>query len=103
LRDSGSSGRRKFSREFKLEALRRLAVRDKPATELAAELGVRRQVLLKWREELRLKGEEAFRGAGRRPKSEQSELAQLRAELKRVTEERDILKKATAYFAKRRR
>ena len=76
---------------------------EKPATELARELGVRRQVLNKWRDELRLKGEAAFRGAGRRRNNEQSELTRLKAELQRVTEERDILKKATAYFAKRRR
>ena len=97
------SGQRKFSREFKLEALKRLAVGEKPASQLAAELGVRRNMLLKWREQLRLKGEAAFRGAGRPVTSEQGEMARLRAELQRVTEERDILKKAAAYFAKRRR
>lgn len=95
--------RRHFSREFKLEALRRLEAGDKPATQLAMELGIRRNMLLKWREELRTKGDRAFAGAGRGVKSEQSELARLKAELKRVTEERDILKKAAAYFAKRRR
>lgn len=94
---------RQFSREFKLEALKRLAAREKPASQLALELGIRRNMLFKWRDQLRNKGEAAFGGAGRPPKSEQSELAQLRAELERVTEERDILKKASAYFAKRRR
>jgi transposase len=94
---------RQFSREFKLEALKRLAAKDKPATQLAAELGIRRNMLVKWREELRAKGDAAFRGAGRPVKNEQSELARLRAELERVSEERDILKKAAAYFAKRRR
>jgi transposase len=94
---------RRFSREFKLEALKRLAAKEKPATQLAAELGIRRNMLVKWREELRRKGDAAFRGAGRPPSSEQSELARLRAELQRVTEERDILKKAKAYFAKRQR
>ena len=94
---------RQFSREFKLEALKRLAVKEKPATQLAAELGIRRNMLTKWREELRTKGDAAFGGAGRPPGREQSELARLRAELERVTEERDILKKAQAYFAKRRR
>jgi transposase len=92
-----------FSREFKLEALRRLAAKEKPATQLAAELGIRRNMLVKWREQLRTKGEAAFRGAGRPASGEQSEVARLRAELERVTEERDILKKAAAYFAKRRR
>jgi transposase len=94
---------REFSREFKLEALRRLAAKEKPATQLAAELGIRRNMLIKWREQLRTKGEAAFGGGGRPVKNEQSELARLRAELERVSEERDILKKAAAYFAKRRR
>ena len=97
------AGRRRISREFKLEALRRLALNEKPATQLAAELGIRRNQLEKWRNQLRLKGEEAFRGPGRSAGGEQSELVRLRAELKRVTEERDILKKASAYFTKRRR
>jgi len=95
--------RQRFSREFKLEALRLLERGDKPGMQLAMELGIRRNMLLKWRDELKAKGENAFAGAGRRAKSEQSELARLKAELKRVTEERDILKKAAAYFAKERR
>jgi transposase len=94
---------RQFTREFKLDALRRLAAKEMPATQLAAELGIRRNMLIKWREQLRTKGEAAFEGAGRPVKSEESELARLRAELQRVSEERDILKKAAAYFAKRRR
>ena len=101
--DKSQEHRRRFSREFKLEALKRLDAGDKPATQLAMELGIRRNMLVKWREELRTKGDRAFAGAGRPPKSKQSELVRLRAELKRVTEERDILKKAAAYFAKRRR
>jgi transposase len=101
--DENKKKSRQFSREFKLEALKRLAAKEKPATQLAAELGIRRNMLVKWREELRTRGDGAFRGAGRPAKDEQSELAQLRAELERVTEERDILKKAAAYFAKRRR
>jgi len=99
----GKGKARRFSREFKFEALKRLAAGQKPASQLASELGIRRNMLFKWRDQLRTKGEAAFSGAGRPPKSEQSELARLRAELERVTEERDILKKASAYFAKRRR
>jgi transposase len=98
-----AEGRRRFSREFKLEALKRLAAGDKPASQLAAELGIRRNMLVKWREQLRRKGDGAFAGSGRPRKEELGELARLRTELKRVTEERDILKKAAAYFAKRRR
>ena len=93
--------RSRFAKEFKLEAVKLLELGEKPATQLAAELGIRRNILYKWREELSSKGpEKAFRGPGAKPLSELSEVERLRRELKRVTEERDILKKAAAYFAK---
>lgn len=92
--------RQRFSREFKLEAIRLLGKSDKPATQLAMELGIPRNRLYKWQKELGTKGETAFQGSGRKPASQQSEVEQLKVELKKVTEERDILKKAAAYFAK---
>ena len=93
--------RARFTKEFKLEAVRLLEAGGKPATQLAAELGVRRNQLHKWQAQLRSKGpEKSFRGPGAKPFSELSEVERLRRELKRVTEERDILKKAAAYFAK---
>ena len=94
-------GRRvRHSREFKLEAVRLLELGQKPASELAREVGVRRNQLYKWKEQLGSKKEKAFRGPGRRPASEESEVARLKRELEKVTEERDILKKAAAYFAR---
>jgi len=94
-------GRRvRHSRDFKLEAVRLLELGQKPASELALELGVRRNQLYKWKEQLGIKKEKAFRGPGRRPASEESEVARLKRELEKVTEERDILKKAAAYFAR---
>ena len=95
--------RQRFNREFKLEAVRLLELGEKPATQLALELGIPRNRLYKWQKELSAKGQEAFQGAGRKPLEQQSEVARLKAELKRVTEERDILKKAAAYFAKESR
>jgi transposase len=96
------SGRRgRYSREFKLEAVRLLELGQKTATHLALELGIRRNQLYKWQRDLRGKGDKAFRGPGRKSLREQSELERLKAELKRVTEERDILKKAEAYFTKK--
>jgi transposase len=92
--------RQQFSREFKLEAVRLLELSGKPGTQLAMELGIRRNMLYKWQKELSVKGNEAFHGPGRKPADQQSEVERLKAELKRVTEERDILKKAAAYFAK---
>ena len=93
--------RQRYNREFKLEAVRQLELGQKPATQLAAELGIRRNQFHKWQEQLHGKGpERAFRGPGAKSLSELSEVERLRRELKRVTEERDILKKAAAYFAK---
>jgi len=92
--------RQRFNKEFKLEAVRLLELGQKPATRLALELGIRRNLLYKWQKDLHGKAGEAFPGQGRKPRDRQSELARLRSELKKVSEERDILKKAAAYFAK---
>lgn len=93
--------RQRFNKEFKLEAVRLLELGQKPAAQLALELGIRRNMLYKWQRDLHGKGESAaFRGQGRKPLDQQIEVERLKAELKKVTEERDILKKAAAYFAK---
>jgi transposase len=91
--------RKDFSPEFKREAVRLLKAGEKPAADLARELGVRRNQLYKWKEQLMKDGEDAFPGIGRRSAGK-DEVAGLRKELERVKEERDILKKAAAYFAK---
>ncbi len=90
--------RRRFTQEFKLEAVRLLEAGGRPAAEIARELGMPRNRLYKWQEQVRNKGVGAFPGSGRGENND--ELARLRRELERVTEERDILKKAAAYFAK---
>ena len=93
--------RTRFSKDFKLEAVRLLELGQKPATQLALELGINRNQLYKWQEQLRKIGTTAaFRGPGRKPLDEQSEVERLKRELTKVTEERDILKKTAAYFAK---
>jgi len=90
-----------YTREFKQEAVRLLEESDRPAAELAMELGIRRNQLYKWKEQLINKGEKAFNGQRGRPKKEnQSELSTLRQENERLKEELEILKKAAAYFAK---
>jgi transposase-like protein len=91
--------RKRFSREFKREAIRLLDAGQKPAADLARELEVRRNQLYKWKEQLMKHGGGAFPGYGKRAGSA-DEAARLRRELERVKEERDILKKAAAYFAK---
>jgi transposase len=91
----------RHTKEFKLEAIRLLELGQKPATQLALELGIKRNQLHKWQAQLRAKGtESAFRGPGAKPLSEYTEIERLKREVKRLTEERDILKKAAAYFAK---
>lgn len=90
--------RETFSKEFKREAVRLLEQSGRPGTEIARELGVRRNQLYKWREQLLSKGETAFPGHGRRSDKDE-EIARLKRELERVKEERDILKKAAQYFA----
>ncbi|MEW5758718.1 MAG: transposase [Candidatus Omnitrophota bacterium] len=92
--------RGRYPKEFKLEAVRLLNAGEKPASELAMELGVKRTLLYRWRDQIRGKGEAAFSGSGRPKLDQMSEVARLKKELKEVTEERDILKKAAAYFAR---
>lgn len=89
--------RARYTLEFKLEAAR-LVKAGQEASVTARVLGVPKQTLSNW---VRLAEAGELQGAGERPVSaEQMELARLRAELARVKMERDILKKATAYFAK---
>ena len=100
--------RQRFCKEFKLHAVKLLLAGQKPATQLALELGIRRNLLYKWAETLaRHHGDttSAFNGPGRNKLGLQhnplkAENARLKRELARIVEERDILKKAEAYFAK---
>jgi transposase len=91
--------RQNFTQAFKTEAVRLLERGEKPAAELARELGVKRNQLYKWQREVQAHGAHAFPGQGRQPQPAE-ELARLKQELARVTEERDILKKAARYFAR---
>ena len=88
-----------FTREFKLEAVRLLEQGDKNASVLARELGVPRNRLYKWREEIKRHDAAAFPGKGRRSGSS-AEVAKLKSEVARLREENEILKKAARYFAK---
>ena len=90
-----------FTKEFKLEAVRLMNESDKPSSEIATELGIRRNQLYKWKEQLEVKGDKAFSNKLGRPlKENQSEITTLRQENDRLREEVDILKKAAVYFAK---
>lgn len=89
-----------YTREFKLEALRLMEETDKKASEIAMQLGIRRNQLYKWKDQMSKQGTVPSAKRGRPKKSEESELAKLKAENKRLKEENEILKKAAAYFAK---
>ena len=89
-----------YTKEFKLEALRQLKLSDRSTTEVARDLGIRRNMLYRWQEQLSEQGEEAFQGSGRKPTNRSDELTRLKKELIEVKMERDILKKAAAYFAR---
>ncbi len=91
--------RKSFTREFKLEAIRLLEKSDKPGTEIARELGIRRNMLYKWQDELKTKGGSAFKGSGR-PLTSDNKMNDLKRENERLKEEVEILKKAAAYFAR---
>ena len=92
-----------FTPEFKRNAVARLKACDN-VTALALELGVRRNQLYKWEKRLdELGPEKAFRPAGRPPVIEEDELTRLRRENQRLEMENTILKKAEAYFARRKR
>ena len=89
-----------YTKEFKLEALRMMDESDRPASEIAMQLGIRRNLLYKWKEQMIKKGEVPTAKRGRPKKEEQSELSKVKQELKRVQEENEILKKAAIFFAK---
>ena len=93
--------RGRYPTEFKLEAVRLLNEGGKPASEIAMQLGIKRTLLYRWKDQLASQGDAAFSKSPGRPKADQvSELSRLRQELKATKEERDILKKAAAYFAR---
>jgi len=92
--------RKIYTPEFKQEAVRLMETTDRPTSQIAVELGVRRNQLYKWKEQLACKSDKAFVGGGRPKSEDQSELTSLRQENERLKEDVEILKKAAAYFAK---
>jgi transposase len=90
--------RRKYDKEFKLEAVRLATQPGASIKETAERLGIHRSLLTVWIRQLKVDGKQAFPGNGRL-KPDDEEIRKLRLELRRVTEERDILKKATLFFA----
>lgn len=88
------SGKR-YTEEFKAEAAKQVLEQGRPTREVAMRLGVSPDALYAWVRERRKAPEIREAEAG-----QTAEVRRLQAELRRVTEERDILKKAAAYFAR---
>ena len=91
--------RRRFSREFKVEAVKLVRERGVSVAQAGRDLGVHENVLRKWVKEFGSDPVPAFPGHGQM-KPEQLEIERLRREVNKLKAERDILKKAAAYFAK---
>ena len=81
-----------FAEEFKRDAVRQIAERGDPVAEVSQYLGVSRDSLYEWKKK--------FAASNAKGNDEIEEIRRLKKELARVTEERDMLKKAAAYFAR---
>jgi len=93
-----SKKRRRYTHEFKAEAVRLVTEEGYTVAEAARSLGIHANLLTNWKQKRDADAETASNGSLNG--EEKEELRRLRAENKRLRMERDILKKATAYFAK---
>ena len=91
--------RKKYSKEFKLDAIALVVEQKYSQTEAARNLGINPNMLGRWIREADNDDGHAFRGNGKLT-PEQEEIRTLKAQVKRLEMEREILKKATVFFAK---
>jgi transposase len=91
--------RRKFTREFKLEAVKLIKERGVSYVQASRDLDVQQSLLRNWVKAFAVDPQYSFPGHGQM-KPEQAEIARLKREVTKLKAERDILKKAAAYFAK---
>ena len=88
---------KRYSPEFKREALLRTSEEGITDKQVCEELGISARQLARWRDELRLLGDQAFPGKGH---SHDEEMTRLKRELAKMKQERDFLKEAAVFFAK---
>lgn len=92
------TNRRKYTREFKLEAVRLSEETDGTIKQVALDLGIKPKLLYAWRAAYREAGEDAFPGAGNVP-DRQAEIRALRKEVERLELECAILREASNFFS----
>ena len=90
--------RKRYANEFKLEAVRLVSEEGHSVAQVARDLDLRADMIRRWRRQFEEDPREAFPGVGHR-KAQDEEVARLRRKLVRVTQERDILKRAVAIFS----
>ncbi len=100
MTQTGNESRRKYSKEFKVDAVELMIRSNKSFTEIAASLGIRADLLRRWEKEYSANKSTPFPGSGHLPDPEEERFRKLERELRIVTEERDILKKACAVFSR---
>ncbi len=93
------AARKKYSKEFKLDAISLVTDQGYTRIEAARSLGIQANMLGRWVKEQQADDGQAFRGNGKLT-PEQAEIRQLKEENRRLKMEKDILKKATVFFAK---
>lgn len=86
---------KRYTEEFKAEAVKQITDRGHSVADVAGRLGVSIHSLYAWRRQ-----QDKPTGTRQADTDQAAELRRVKSELRRVTEERDILKKAAAYFAK---
>lgn len=91
--------RKKYSKEFKLDAIALVIEQNYSQAEASRNLGINPNMLGRWIKEAESDDGQAFRGNGKLT-PEQEEIRQLKAQVKRLEMEREVLKKATVFFAK---
>jgi transposase len=91
--------RRTYTSEFKVEAVKLITEKGYSVAEAARSLDIGETLLRSWKISLQANGDQAFPGNGRLPAHEE-EVRRLRADVKRLLMEREILKKAAAFFAR---
>ena len=90
--------RRRFSKQFKIDAVKLVTEQGYKVSEAARNLGIHHSSLRRWKKQFETNGNQAFPGKGH-ISPEKEELDRLRKEVKKLRMEREILKKAAAFFA----